>query len=478
MKINIIKEILEKQDGGKLSQYLAALSAGIALFTAGIHLGWPAPSLRKITSAEYPFEVTSDEGSYIAIISCVGHVIGGNYSVDTSRYHREKMDDFINCVTSGGVGEGAILAILATYIAEMSIPEIRGTLGTFMTTICASGCLFINIIGSYLDIHTTALICFIFPILQWLIFINFPESPYYLIMKKKNEEAAASLRIFRRKNSVEKEIISITADVDRQMSESGTYKDLFTIASNRKAFLLAATARIFQQFTGCTAYTVYYQILIEQSTNLSPVMGSSVLLLVQIAMACLASAFIDKFGRKPLFVLSSGLCFLVLFTLGTFFLLRDYIGIDLSYIDWFPLPMMMLYIIVFSLGLGVALNIFVSEIYSTSIKAKAFSLGSIVFASSMMASTKFYQYTSDNFGMAVPFYTFSGCSLVGTFFFRFVLPETKGQTLEAIQQRLKGNSKKSCLLRQMASGDKKEMFDSNILYKLCLELKKYNIFLK
>lgn len=47
------------------------------MFSVGVHLGWTGPSLRKILSSEYPHDVTNDEASYIAIVSCVGHVIGG-----------------------------------------------------------------------------------------------------------------------------------------------------------------------------------------------------------------------------------------------------------------------------------------------------------------------------------------------------------------------------------------------------------------
>lgn len=51
--------------------------ASVVAFTSGVHYGWTGPSLRKILSPEYPHEVSSDEASYIAVVSCIGHVIGG-----------------------------------------------------------------------------------------------------------------------------------------------------------------------------------------------------------------------------------------------------------------------------------------------------------------------------------------------------------------------------------------------------------------
>ncbi|XP_018565824.1 facilitated trehalose transporter Tret1-like [Anoplophora glabripennis] len=458
----MIAAILKRHGNGKLSQYLACISACIVAFTSGIHYGWTGPSLRKILTPEYPHEVTPDEASYIAIVSCAGHVIGGfsgSALSDTIGRKYTLLAIAVPQVSSllliyfsyvekyflyaarvvGGVAEGGIVAVLPIYIAEVSSPDIRGAIGTLSTLASMYGCLFINLLGSYTNIHTTALICLAFPVLHWICFVNFPESPYFLLMKGKVERTRESLKVLRGSQDIEKELLGLTGDVARQMSESGTYLDLFTIDSNRKAFLLVTAARIFQQFTGISAFVSYYQILIEQSTNLSPVLGSSLILLTQIAMNHLTSSFVDRFGRKPLLTLSAGLTCFVLLVLGVYFTLKDYTSLDLSGVLWFPLPVMVLFIISSFLGIGVIIPIVVSEIYSTSIKSKAVSLGSIVFASSMMASTKFYQYSADNFGLAVPFYSFGACTFFGMLFYRFGLPETKGKTLEAIQQELKGN---------------------------------------
>ncbi|XP_018565815.1 facilitated trehalose transporter Tret1-2 homolog [Anoplophora glabripennis] len=460
-----IRSVLEKKDGSRANQYLAGISACIALFTAGIHVGWPAPSLKIILSTEYPFRISEDEGSYIVITSCLGHIVGAMTAsalADTigrkwallsislpqlaalmmicTSYHTKYL---LYCARIiGGISEGAVLAVLPTYMAEVAEPEIRGFLGTFMSFVFVLGVLFVNIVGSHLDIYTTALIGMIFPVLYWVVFINFPETPYYYFMKGRPEQAVKSLKILRRKNSVWKEAESLSADVDRQMSESGGYLDLFRVSSNRKAFFLVAAARIFQQLTGASAYGLYCQLLIGGSTKLSPVLGSCLLMVTQLTVICVSSLFIDKIGRKPLFTLSSGLSCLVLFIQASFSILKTYSGLDLSFMHWFPVLVMVFFVSFFTMGLGVGLNIFVSEIFSSSIKAKALSLSSIVYSFSMMASIKYYQYTADNYSLAVTFYTFAFCTLIGTFFFKFFLPETKGKTLETIQQELKGRKKK------------------------------------
>jgi hypothetical protein len=43
----------------------------------GLHSGWPAPSLPKLLSDEFPYDVTNEEASYITIIGYVGNLCGG-----------------------------------------------------------------------------------------------------------------------------------------------------------------------------------------------------------------------------------------------------------------------------------------------------------------------------------------------------------------------------------------------------------------
>jgi hypothetical protein len=61
----------------------------------------------------------------------------------------------------------------------------------------------------------------------------------------------------------------------------------------------------------------------------------------------------------------------------------------------------------------------------------------------MMATTKFYQVTADEFGLTVPYCSFALTTFLGVLFLYFCLPETKGKTLEEIQQELKGKEKVS-----------------------------------
>ncbi|KAJ3616917.1 hypothetical protein MTP99_005572, partial [Tenebrio molitor] len=67
----------KNEESKKWSQFLATSAANVAIFTMGLHTGWPGPSLPKILSDEFPYDVSNEAGSYITIVGNLGTVFGG-----------------------------------------------------------------------------------------------------------------------------------------------------------------------------------------------------------------------------------------------------------------------------------------------------------------------------------------------------------------------------------------------------------------
>ncbi|KAJ3651078.1 hypothetical protein Zmor_017139 [Zophobas morio] len=451
--------------GEKWPQILVAFVATIAVFATGLHVGWPAPSLPQLFSDEYPFDVSAEEGSYITIIGNLGAFFGsfvGNFILDKIGRRLciilialPQIISFLSMILSyqvmellyvgrflGGLGEGMVNTIILMYLGEIADPSVRGVLGIMTGIAWYSGILFANLIGSYLTIRTTAAIFITIPVLFIVLFWKMPESPYYLLMQKKDEEAERVLKFLLRKPNVSEELTHLQADVDRQMSETGTFKDIFVIDSNRKALFLTVGARFFQLTTGVGAMSFYIQILLKEATqSIAPHVGASIVLLIQLIITVLSVFIIDKWGRKPLLLFSAIGCFVDLGFQTIFFILKEYTSVDMSVADWFPLMMMMVHISLFSIGLGSVVSVLTSEMFSASIKAKLICLVNGSYSLLNLAITKYYQATADGFGLTVPFSSFTVLTFVGILFFYYLLPETKGKTLEQIQQRLKGGPK-------------------------------------
>lgn len=342
----------------------------------------------------------------------------------------------------GGIAEGVLYVAVPVYIGEVAEPRVRGVLGTLFSVVLILGIVVVNIVGYYLSIDKTALVFLPFPLLFMLSFLRMPETPYYFLIKHDTTNAEKSLRFLRRKYNVENELISLTNDVNRQMSEKGAFLDLFRNKSNLKACFIVGGVRIVQQYSGISSFTFYYQMLFREVTDAIPShIGSIIMVCLQAFFTYTAAFFIDRSGRKPILMFSCISTSIILLAQGIFFSLRDFLHIDVSNVIYLPVIGMVVYIAVFAVGLGSVTNIILGELFSVSIKAKALGLMNILFGITMFTSSKFYQYTTDNVGIAVPMLTYSACTALGAIFCWLCVPETKGKTLEMIQQELRRGKK-------------------------------------
>ncbi|KAJ3651072.1 hypothetical protein Zmor_017133 [Zophobas morio] len=433
------------------------------MFCAGIHFAWPSPSLPRLLSEEYPFNITTEEASYITIIGPFGDIFGDILSAWIVDLVGRKITILLisvpqllsfTCIYlssfskillyvarfSGGVAEGACFTILPIYICEISEPKIRGLLGASFSLIMMFGIFTVNVVGSYTSLCTTALVSLAFVLLFIVTFLPQPESPYYLLMKNKPEEARRSLKKLRHRETVDEELATLTKDVRRQMSERGTFKDLVAIKSNKMASIVMVILRILQQYSGFGSFSFYAQLLFKEATDAIPQHLAAILMItIQATVTTIPTFIVDIVGRKPLIMTSIGGCCVTLFFNGVFFILRDSGVVDVSHLTVLPLVGLLVFIVFFATGLGSVVNLVSGELFPATIKAKALCVMNVVFAVSMLTSTKFYQYTADNYSLAIPFMVFGVFQFVGFILcWRFV-PETRNKTLEQIQQELKGN---------------------------------------
>ncbi|KAK9886738.1 hypothetical protein WA026_018393 [Henosepilachna vigintioctopunctata] len=450
----------DNNDKSQFNEYLATTTASILSFLVGIHTGWTSPFIPKLLNSEhYPFDISKEASSYIAIFGPIGDIFGEICSMlIVDRIGRKTtyvVLGFPMLLSSiliyfsnispimlytarflGGISMGTVVSIYPIYTSEISRPSIRGKLGVMGLFFYISGMIVVNFAGKYLNIQQTALISMTVTIIFLLSFLLIPETPYFLLMKKKFKKAEQSLKFFRRTQDVNKELISLSEDVNRQLSENGNFKNLFDIDSNRRALFLIVMGRIFQELTGATAFTMYAQDILKDSREiLEPQFATMLIYVVQAVSAPISGILSDKFGRVSLTVLSTASSSLVLMLLAIYFTLRDNTSYAMPV--WCAVFFLGVFYISFQIGIGSLIAVILGELFSTSIKSKAICVANISFSLTVIVATKFYQVSTDYMQTCVCFYVFALSTLIGTFFIKFLYPETKGKTLEEIQMELK-----------------------------------------
>ncbi|GLV45357.1 uncharacterized protein CBL_05457 [Carabus blaptoides fortunei] len=395
MRFKISLDISNTQKSKKWPQFLAVLAGCLCGVSAGMHYTWPSPALPIILSDQFHVNITSEESSYIAFVAPFGDLIGAplaSYLAHTIGRKNGILFSVLPTVTAwlfigfanstlilcigrlfAGIADGFLYILHPIYVAEVTEPSLRGVLGSSLGMSIVLGTLIFSSYGPFLSIQNSSLVALVVPALLITCFGWMPESPYYLIMKGKLEEAKRALYMLRRCD-IEKEFEMIKNDVARQMTESGTLKDLFYIESNRKALFIVIGVRVFQQFSGMSAWAMYIQSIFEHAgAKMSPVLSACMTVFVQLVFSCWGAVLLYKYERRPLLLLSCFGAGVLLLIGGAYFYLVEKTDVDVSSFTWIPIAVMLMYMAFFSIGLATVPAVLLGEMFSTSVKGKALS---------------------------------------------------------------------------------------------------------
>ncbi|XP_028146986.1 facilitated trehalose transporter Tret1 isoform X2 [Diabrotica virgifera virgifera] len=457
MTFTIIKveKVLEGKDW---PQIVAILIGSFVAFTSGLLYAWPSPFLLKITQDKVHYNISENEASYFTIVHAAGMLTLPILLVSIAQIIGRKTLlnlSTIPYITSfvlkavctniwllylarflAGAGDAIVFAALPVYIGEIATPKIRGIWGNSFIIAVFLGQCGMNIIGSYCNVQVTSYIGLAIPVIFLIIFSFMPESPYYLIMRNRQEEAKSSLRWLRCKEDVESEFENMKSSVEKQ--ESGSWGDLLRIKANRKALTAGVFLRISQLLTGVYVFAAYTQFIFAKAGgNISPQMSAIIYTGVTVIMYSCAAYLSNKMGRRQAYMISIFLAGLVVLSEATYFYLDTvHPEINLESYKWYPLVGMILFVVVSSFGVGIIPTLMLGELFATSIKPKGISVLTCTFAASIMITNNIFYYLNSATGLYGPFYLFGFCNIVFTFIAYFVVPETKGKTLDEIQQFL------------------------------------------
>ncbi|CAG9859788.1 unnamed protein product [Phyllotreta striolata] len=435
----------------------------LAGLSNGLLFSWPSPFLVKIAQDKVNYNISEEEGAYFSIIQPISMMIACPiFAILADHFGRKValllivVPQLFSWLLAGfaksvyvfyaarflsGLSDGCLFVTLPMYIGEVANPTVRGTWGNLLPISYYIGEFLINVIGSKFDTRVTTYICLPLPILYLILFSLMPESPYYYIMKGKEEEAIKSLKFLKRMKNVDSIYKQLKFDVERQLSERGTWVDMIKIKSNRKGLIAGMFLRLSQQLSGFTVFLTFTQLIFQKSGGNVSHEVSSILYLGSSLILNLIGVFliVPFFNRLTCFVTSNSASGVILFLMSAYIYIDDNTSVDLSSFKWMPLTFMILYQVFTSFGLSLIPTLMLSELYSTSIKSKAMVILSITFGLGIfVASTIFYQ-MNIHLGFYSPFLFFSACCCVSAILSYYVIPETRGKTLEEIQQMLKKN---------------------------------------
>ncbi len=331
----------------------------------------------------------------------------------------------------GGLGVGASTIAAPTYVSEIAPPKDRGRLVSLYQFNIVLGIL-IAYLSNYLLRDTGAqpwrwmVGVEAIPAFIYILFVVFiPRSPRWLISKSRNEEAAKILQDINPEADLEKRMIEI-----KKQSESQITGENIFMKKYRFPLILAFLVAFFNQLSGINAF-LYYAPRIFESAGLeanTALLSSIGIGVVNLLFTLLGVFLIDRVGRKKLmFVGSIGYIISLSLVAAAFFL--NWGGL------WVPI-FLFLFIAAHAIGQGAVIWVFISEIFPNHLRASGQAFGSSTHWVLAAIVPSLVPVLFATIGPGYVFAFFAFMMVLQLVFVIFMMPETKGKTLEELGEEL------------------------------------------
>ncbi|KAL2929268.1 putative polyol transporter 6 [Bienertia sinuspersici] len=348
-----------------------------------------------------------------------------------------------------GIGVGYSLMIAPVYTAEISPAMTRGFMSSLPEVFITVGILLGYVVNyAFAGIPKgwnwrVMLLLAVVPALGiGLGVVVMPESPRWLVMKKRFDEAKMILvKTSENEEEAEARLGEITKAWELHESSSfvgqSVWKELLwrPTSATRRILIAAIGINFFMQASGNDAVIYYLPEVFKaagitkkkQLFAINVIMGTAKATFVMIS-----ALFLDKYGRRPLLLLGSTGMVVALTILGLGSNFLEHSAHKPSWAIALCVIAVCAYVSFFSIGLGPITWVYSSEVFPLRLRAQGTSLAVSVNRLVSGIVTMTFLSFANRITFGVLFFVLAGIMVLGTIFFFFFMPETKGRSLEDI----------------------------------------------
>ena len=341
----------------------------------------------------------------------------------------------------GGVGVGASSVAAPTYISEITTASNRGKLVALYQFNLVLGIL-IAFFSNYLlegfqganDWRWMMGVEAIPALLYTLLVVTVPESPRWLLHKKKDEKSAFEVlnRVYN-KTETQQKIDTIKTELAKTSDDVKLFTKRF-----KKPLILAFLVAFFNQVSGIN-FILYYapEILVKAGLATEDSLLNSISIgVVNLIFTFVGVGLIDRLGRRTLMYIGSFGYIISLVSVAWCFYHGSNPALLLTFI--------LLFIASHAVGQGAIIWVFISEVFPNKVRAYGQSWGTgthWVFAALITLLTPVFLDGEDGIFKDNPwpiFAFFAFMMFLQLLFTKFMMPETKGISLEELEEKILG----------------------------------------
>ncbi|WP_299093212.1 sugar porter family MFS transporter [uncultured Metabacillus sp.] len=354
-----------------------------------------------------------------------------------------------------GLAVGGASVTVPTFLAEMSPADSRGRIVTKNELMIVSGqflaFVFNAILGNIMDdnVHVWRYMLAISALPALFLFLGMlkvPESPRWLVSKGKNGDAFRILQLIREEKQAKSELSQIEDAISAESNlEKATIKDM-SIPWMRRIVFIGIGVAVVSQVTGVNSIMYYgTEILRDAGFETSAALiGNTANGLISVLATLVGIWLLDKVGRRPMMLtgLTGTTSALLLIGILSFTLEGS------AVLPYVMLTLTVTFLAFMQGAIGPVLWVTLSEIFP--LRLRGFGMGISVF---FLWITNFFiglafPIMLDKIGLSTTFLAFAVIGIVSLFFIYKYLPETKGRSLEEIEEHFRTYDEQDVLLKR------------------------------
>lgn len=336
-----------------------------------------------------------------------------------------------------GIAIGIASYVGPLYISEISPQQHRGALVALNQLAISVGILLSYIIDyffSFSDSWRWMLGLGVVPgFCLFLGMLYLPDSPRWILAQGLEDQARAILNMIR---PTHREVEHELAQIKLTLKKEAVHWNIVFSKRVRPVLWIGFALAFIQQVTGINTILYYAPTILKMAgfgsdtVSILATMGIGVVFVI---FTIASLPLIDRLGRRPL--LLAGLVGMTIGLGVLSWLFKSPTTIPHS-LQWLGLASIFLYIACFAFSLGPIMWLMIAEIYPLQVRGVGASMATCVnWASNLLVTVTFLQLV-DWVGARGTFGIYMICSILSILFVYFLVPETKGVSLEEIEENL------------------------------------------
>ena len=339
-----------------------------------------------------------------------------------------------------GFGVGAASVTCPLYLAEMAPPDRRGRMVTINELMIVTGQMLAFAMNALLDhliqdphVWRIMLAVASIPAVALLVGMLFlPDSPRWYGLKGRFDEARTVLGYSLDPRAADAEFEAIVAHAERTMTSRTPWTVIRDVPWIRKVVLIGCGLAIVQQATGINTVNYYAPTILEQSG-----LGVSASLIATIAVGVtsvvttvIGIILLGYIGRRTMLLIGFSGVAASQAALALTFLMSES---DMR--SYVILGCMIVFVAFVQMFIGTCVWLLLSEIFPMSIRGFAMGIAVFVLWCTNAAISFLFPLLNSALGSTGTFGLFVAVNLVSLYFVWRCVPETKGTTLEELEDR-------------------------------------------